>query len=44
MVFFQIRQQKGLRIAWSKRLESFVKLISKNSTITAFVLPCIPPF
>ncbi len=31
MVFFQIRQLKGLWIAWSNILESFVKLISKNS-------------
>ncbi len=31
MVFFKIRQLKGLWIAWSKRPESFVKMMSKNS-------------
>ncbi len=31
IVFFKIRQKKGLWIPWSKRLESFVKLMSKNS-------------
>ncbi len=31
MVFFKIRQKKGLWIAWSKRLESCVKLMFKNS-------------
>jgi hypothetical protein len=31
-------------MAWSKRPDSFVKLMSKNSTITAYVLPCIPSF
>jgi hypothetical protein len=31
MIFLKIRQQKGLRIARNKRLESFVKLLSKNS-------------
>ncbi len=31
MVFFKIRQQKRLRLAQRKILESFVKLMSKNS-------------
>jgi hypothetical protein len=31
MLFFKIRQKKGLRIAWGKRLKSFVK-VNKNST------------
>ncbi len=31
MMFFKIRQYKGLWIAWSQRLESVVKLMSKNS-------------
>ncbi len=31
MVFLKIRQYNGLWIAWSKALESFVKLMSKNS-------------
>ncbi len=31
MVFFKIRQKKGLWIARSKRLKYFVKLMSKNS-------------
>jgi hypothetical protein len=29
--FFKIRRYKGLCIAWGKRLETFVKLMSKNS-------------
>jgi hypothetical protein len=31
MVFFEIYQYKELRITWSKRLESFVKVMYKNS-------------
>ncbi len=31
MVFFKIHQQKGLSITFSKRLESLVQLMSKNS-------------
>ncbi len=31
MVFFKICQQKELWLAWSKRFEPFVKLMSKNS-------------
>jgi hypothetical protein len=42
MVFFQIRQQKGLRITWSKRPDSFVKLIPR--TLSPFMFQsCIPP-
>ncbi len=31
ILYGKIRQEKGLWIAWSKRIESFVKLMSKNS-------------
>jgi hypothetical protein len=31
IVFFKIRLKKGLWITWSKRLESFVKLMAQNS-------------
>ncbi len=41
MVFFKIHQKKGLWIAWSKRLESLVKLMSKKSIYeSALILSC----
>jgi hypothetical protein len=48
MVVYKICQQKGLWMAWSKRLESSVKLMFKNSIAVRRVkkldIICIFPF